>query len=642
MVLPFVGGDIDADSNDGSLGYFFGCSGGGYWQPPLNSTIPESLRQIIITKDTTIATLAFIRCEFIETIALPAGVTSIGNYAFRNCTNLINIYFGGTKSEWNNIQFGAYWNEGSDNYYVHYNASECGIYLPASALRLLNSNRQYVLLPIGATAEIKVLNIKTGEMVSLDNTNIKVEVVSGNNRISILDGDLSGNNGGNGNLVAYYYKNDKKIMLEDPMPIFVAESDNYKFDKNSLEFSIADREYISLCLEIYHSIYTMNDLDGMVDTNMNFVEGLLNHISNLDEYLAGLLEGDLPKTAVIKKAFGEFIGTYVDENYAHLMAVNDTEVILAGFKAIHEIYGDYKKVTKLPTKAVKLMETIDELYIIATLRGGLTKDQVATLFDSLSMITGYDAAMAEIIQTDAWKNTLSHYNQDYSRYVSAIKRVNSNAGLLENLFGSDNIFVMLWENKPDAFETGMMALDSFVYAISDYSHNIELLETIRTQMKNCGYTKDDVEVHVIDELISEYKNKWATAARNFLATYGADTIVAILTKHPIVSAVRIASDLAVSITSIDDKAEWFALSGYVEALKKCTYPINQLYSSGKITTSKDEISLYASLYINMLLKTNRLAYNIAKFDPSFDNEPKLLLIQSNISTLANILNLYFH
>ena len=48
------------------------------------------------------------------------------------------------------------------------------------------------------------------------------------------------------NHILVYYKNDKKIMLENPMPIFVAESDNYKVQGN-IRFSDADREYIRLC-----------------------------------------------------------------------------------------------------------------------------------------------------------------------------------------------------------------------------------------------------------------------------------------------------------------------------------------------------------------------------------------------------------
>ena len=102
------------------------------------------------------------------------------------------------------------------------------------------------------------------------------------------------------------------------MQIFVAESSNFEINSN-MEFSSADREYIAMYLDMYYSLYQINDIDEIVDINMNLIEELLFDISSLDEYLAGLFDGDLPKTAVIKKAFGEFIGTYVDENYAHLM-----------------------------------------------------------------------------------------------------------------------------------------------------------------------------------------------------------------------------------------------------------------------------------------------------------------------------------
>lgn len=145
------------------------------------------------------------------------------------------------------------------------------------------------------------------------------------------------------------------------------------------------------------------------------------------------------------------------------------------------------------------------------------------------------------------------------------------------------------DNKPDNFELAMIGLDALIYGLTDYSHNIELLQTIRAQMLTCGYRDSDLEIHVIDELIEEYKNKWGEAIGSALAEIAADTIVTIATKHPALSAVKVASDLAMMLSPIDEKAEWLALSCYRDALKKCIYPVNDLYVNGKITTDKEEL-----------------------------------------------------
>ena len=715
MVLPFVGADINADRGNyisyvghpyySALGYLFG-SYIGDWDE-INSTVPQSLRQVILTKDTTIGQYAFYNCDFIEIISLPNGVTSIGNSAFQNCTSLkkltinmdgtigsnafsgctglvnitisgtvstigeyafadcnsidiiaipqgitsigynafyncselTNLYFGGTKSEWNNIQFGDNWDTNANSYYLHYNAFEYGIYIPTGTVKLINVDKEYVLFPLGATVQIQVLDIKTGELISINDTDIKVEITSGTSKLSFASGYLVGNNGGQGTILANYVSDGKTIKLEDTMPIFVVESSNFELDNSLIRFSAADREYISMCLDMYHSLYIKNDIEGLVDINMNVMEDLLYDISNLDDYLAGLIEGDLPKTTVLKKTLSEFIDDYIDKNYAHLRAVEDTKVFLAGFKAIHEINGDYEKLTKFPNKIVKLIEKIDELYIIALLEEGLTKDQVATLSDSLNQLVGDNEAMAEIMQTNAWKYGLSAYNQDYKNYVSAIERVNSNISLLDQLMDSETRIKLIEDSLPDDFEVGMMVVDTLIYALTDYSHNIELLQTIRTQMLSSGYAPSDVEVHVIDELIKEYEDKYWESVSNFIAEIAADTIIGIASKNPVFSIVTVASDIAMMLTPIDEKAEWLALSCYRDALKECISPIKDVCLYGTIPSDKNELELFVSLYLNMLLKSNNLAYRVALYSPE-DQAKQLESLENSISKINNMLKLY--
>ena len=65
--------------------------------------IPTSLKTVVITGGTSIASSAFNNCNSIESITLPKSVTSIGNSAFKGCTKLNTVNYVGTEAEWQAI-----------------------------------------------------------------------------------------------------------------------------------------------------------------------------------------------------------------------------------------------------------------------------------------------------------------------------------------------------------------------------------------------------------------------------------------------------------------------------------------------------------------------------------------------------------
>ena len=75
ITLPFVGGSIDSTS---SLTYAFG-------------TVPATLRNIVITVDTTIPASAFSGLSNVESITIPSDTTIIGESAFKDCGALKRI-----------------------------------------------------------------------------------------------------------------------------------------------------------------------------------------------------------------------------------------------------------------------------------------------------------------------------------------------------------------------------------------------------------------------------------------------------------------------------------------------------------------------------------------------------------------------
>ncbi len=86
---------------------FFACSG-------LTSvTIPNSV--------TSIGIYTFRECRGLTSVNIPNSVTSIGDQAFYNCSSLKDLYFDGTKTQWNNVTKGRAWKDGvPSNYKEHW------------------------------------------------------------------------------------------------------------------------------------------------------------------------------------------------------------------------------------------------------------------------------------------------------------------------------------------------------------------------------------------------------------------------------------------------------------------------------------------------------------------------------------------
>ncbi|MCL2796917.1 MAG: leucine-rich repeat protein [Firmicutes bacterium] len=84
LSLPFVGNTKNGTSNT-HFGYIFGASG----YSGQNTSVPASLKSVVIRGKSDIAANAFNGCSALQTIYLPSSVESIGTGAFSGCSNLI-------------------------------------------------------------------------------------------------------------------------------------------------------------------------------------------------------------------------------------------------------------------------------------------------------------------------------------------------------------------------------------------------------------------------------------------------------------------------------------------------------------------------------------------------------------------------
>lgn len=81
----------------------------------------RNLMSIVIPDGVTIIDEnAFWDCEGLTNIRIPASVTIIAEDAFSGCGNLIDVFYGGTKSEWEAIDIGGY-NYALEDAYGYYN-----------------------------------------------------------------------------------------------------------------------------------------------------------------------------------------------------------------------------------------------------------------------------------------------------------------------------------------------------------------------------------------------------------------------------------------------------------------------------------------------------------------------------------------
>lgn len=74
-------------------------------------TIPDSV--------TSIGYYAFYNCSSLISVTIGNIVTSISAYAFEGCSSLKTITFGGTMAQWEAIKKGYEWNYNTGDYTVH-------------------------------------------------------------------------------------------------------------------------------------------------------------------------------------------------------------------------------------------------------------------------------------------------------------------------------------------------------------------------------------------------------------------------------------------------------------------------------------------------------------------------------------------
>ena len=103
LTLPYLGNGNYAANSDGThiLGYTFGPIGTGYTDH--DDVVPQSLKTLVLTKETKLYDDALRSCGSITDITIPVTCTTFSTNCFKGCL-FENVYYNGTANDWASIK----------------------------------------------------------------------------------------------------------------------------------------------------------------------------------------------------------------------------------------------------------------------------------------------------------------------------------------------------------------------------------------------------------------------------------------------------------------------------------------------------------------------------------------------------------
>ena len=583
----------------------------------------------------------------IKIIVLPDHITNIGNNAFKNCTGLTDIYTGSTRDNWNKISLGRKWDENTQ-FYLHTDVDRYGLYFGVQSTYLDTAKGYVAIIPTDYTLDLKVYDTLTGKIIPISDLGLKVDY---SGALESKNGTLY-SDGGYGVLWIYQDTARALIDIEDALRICFVDREERPEEVGALLLP-SEIEHASMCLDLFFSLYKVTDPLAYVDSlETGVFETYIYSFTNLSKTLVSWIKLDTVETGELKRALAKFIQEYVDENTFHEQAVQETITL----KEMVEFAVDFKKnyskwssIIKIPDKIKTLLDELENLYM-ALMVDGLLPKEIARLQELTGKFYDYyvkpDGIRNPTLYLQAVKKNQSLLNsyktlkENYTAFG-----VNNSAAVVNLVTKFDANMKVVWDAKPSGTDVTFMLLDAYLYLEKDYAANLQMLDMLKRCMLDSGYDEDDLEVHIIDEMIWEYENKWGSAVWNVLGTYVTKTITTLATKNPVMSVVSVAATLANMAGQIDAKMEVYALEAYRDVLHNCLTPIDDLYYNGKLPSNMDEFKHIVSLYLGIMERSNELSIKVTNsvsnsLFPDYERDEDLAQLQEQLDFIHELQKLY--
>jgi len=492
------------------------------------------------------------------------------------------------------------------------------------------SGRNVLLIPKDGSGFFYVYKDgkKISDISSLKNFKL---VFSKNNVICKGTTLVGGKEGGYGALtVSFEDTNGNVIYVSSPKSYIVAESTSVYSSSDKSVFSENEKEYIRMTLDMALS---GGNIKRPRDADFTYGDNVLLNIEKVWDMLASLARLKNPtieQCSAVLAAYLEAyndgtIGEYTDTSFFTSLSAILTQIWDFGIGFPYENFSNafstaiktiqsYKGKPFSVTAAKDIVKSLKVLYSNA--------DELADLFDICPKLV-----------VDLAKNGFSV--KEFSKTLDAMSKSEKFFEFMEILSLVGDVVAI----GTDIFSAGCILFGS-------YDKQRSLLEDIREVLIQAGYTKNDVQIKAIDNLIVQYDSSFLTKLQESKKALWGDIVslgaeIALSNGCPLFGVLLSVVQIAAGNTTVAEEAEYTMFKlishAYICALD-FTY---EMFATGEMTCSLEEAKTKIQLYITMAIHENVLAISASDENGEFSIDEKEQF-KSNITLMKKVYSAYLN
>ena len=460
---------------------------------------------------------------------------------------------------------------------------------------------------------------ETGSQVRLNKAGFVIDTSKCNGIVSFDGYTLKAVKCGYG-IITYSYMLNGKTVTEE-IAIHVGEASvTPSAWPTSYRYNNDDYEYFSMIIDLAFSLHKAQSPTQYVDVWLNDFDMVVDSINSLSDYFGWIFQRKYDfDVQTIKKSLADFIKDYASEIYSSSDVHNDS---------VNKAQGMFGIIDKLYDLGLSTCSTIKggtELYNIVykIKQNGANWERIKELAEQLSEMKK-NGGLKDLYSKIEYATKLSSYDELLDSVVNfeVFTKMSSCDKLASNL------------NWTSVATFGFDVVESIFYMAYDYAGDIKVLEKMRSELL-LYYDASDVEINAINQLISEYENKYIESLINL----GSDILIQgvdMLSSNPILSIVKFAAIVSEECRDISERKDCITLEFYTSAIYKSIDCATDAFTTGKQNKTIDELKFFTSLYLNIILRQNELALKVTKGTSDED------LVEDKINLIKDLFNEYLH